>query len=70
MDPSIPGQNLALVDGPDSYSGLYVALRSFADRAALCHGSVPEDVLSAAKKLGVADPVLVFVPEKGMIHIY
>ena len=69
MDSFVPGQNLALVVGAEAYSGHYVALRSFADRSAVCYGSIPADVLKDAENLGVAEPVLVFVPEKGMIYI-
>ena len=63
-------EQYALVNNADQYSGQYVAVRSFADRTVISHGAEPLAVLTEAKEKGVADPVLIFVPEQNMIHIY
>lgn len=63
-------EQYALVNHSDQYSGQYVAVTSFADRTVVSHGTQPVEVLNEAKKKGVADPVLIFVPEQDMIHIY
>jgi hypothetical protein len=60
----------ALVNNGDQYSGQYVAVKSFSDRTVVSHGAEPVAVLSEAKEKGVTDPVLIFVPEQNMIHIY
>lgn len=61
---------LVLVNNGDLYSGQYVAVRSFSDRNVVCHGTQPVDVIKEAKEKGVGDPVLLFIPEKDMVHIY
>ena len=63
-------EQYALVNHGDQYSGQYVAVKSFADRTVVSHGLQPVEVLNDAKKQGIADPVLIFVPEQNMIHIY
>lgn len=62
---------LALIknDG-EQYSGQYVAVKSFSDREVISHGKQPADVLKEANEKGYSDPVLLFIPEKGMVHIY
>jgi hypothetical protein len=59
-----------LVKNGKKYSGKYVATRSFKDKNVLCAGTDPVKVIQEAKKRGAQDPVLVYVPKKGMIHIY
>jgi hypothetical protein len=59
-----------LVKNSERYSGKYVATRSFKDKTAVCSGSDPAKVLTEAKGKGVKDPVVFFVPEKDMVHIY
>jgi len=63
-------EQYALVNNGDQYSGQYVAVKSFADRTVVSHGSQPVEVLNEAKEKGIVDPVLIFVPEQNMIHIY
>ncbi|MEI9475192.1 MAG: DUF5678 domain-containing protein [Deltaproteobacteria bacterium] len=52
------------------YGGKYVATRSFKNRSVVCAGTDPIKVVAEAKKRGVQEPVLIYIPEKGTIHIY
>lgn len=52
------------------YKGSYVALRSFKDNHVVASGMQPEDVIEQAERLGCKMPVIVFVPEKEMTHVY
>ena len=61
---------LMLVNNGDKYSGQYVAVKSFSDRSVVSYGTQPVEVLKEAKDKGFAEPVLLFIPEKGMVHIY
>lgn len=47
-----------------------VALRSFKDRQVIAHGNKLEAVLARARKAGVDDPVVVYVPRMGQNTIY
>ncbi len=60
----------ALVNNADLYSGKYVAVRSFTDREVISHGEIPLDVVTEAKEKGCKEPVLLFIPEKGMLNVY
>lgn len=59
-----------LFENPELYAGQYVALRSFSDRSVVTAAKTPQEVVAQAKEKGVPEPVLVFVPEKGMLNIY
>ena len=59
-----------LVKDWEKYSCKYVATRSFKDNDVVCAGTDPVKVIQEAKKKGAQDPVLIYVPEKGMTHIY
>jgi hypothetical protein len=58
-----------LKDGK-KYGGKYVATRSFKNKKILCAGTDPVKVVEKAKKMGAKDPVLIFVPKEGVVHIY
>ena len=62
-------ETMLIKDG-DKYGGKYVATRSFKDKTVLCAGTNPVEVVKEAKKMGAKDPVLLYIPKKGMIHIY
>ena len=47
-----------------------VALRSFSDRRVVAHGHKIETVVAKARRAGVADPVVVFVPKSDQNTIY
>ncbi len=59
-----------LVKDGRKYSGKYVATKSFKDKKILCAGTNPVKVVQEAKRLGAKDPVLIFVPKEGIVHIY
>lgn len=54
----------------DKYNGQYVAMKSFDDHTIVGFGKDPETALKKAASKGVKDPVLLYVPEKEMAHIY
>jgi hypothetical protein len=54
----------------DRYNGRYVAMKSFTDSAIVGSGEDPETALKEAAEKGFKDPVLVYIPEKEMVHIY
>lgn len=64
-----PDSNLLIANG-NEYSGMYVALRSFTDKNVVVSGSDPKDVYDRAILNGIADPVVFFVPQSDMVHIY
>ncbi len=61
--------NVLVKDG-NKYNGKYVAMKSFKDNEVISSGFKPSTVLEKARKLGVDNPVLMFVPKKDMVHIY
>lgn len=61
--------NIMIIDS-DKYSGQYVATKSFQDKTVVCSGSNPVAVSSDAKRKGIEEPVVFYVPEKDMVHIY
>lgn len=60
---------ILITDG-EKYSGQYVATRSFKDRKVVTYGSNPSKVFNKARKKGVKEPVVFFVPKKGIVQIY
>ena len=61
---------ICLLDNAENYSGEYVVVRSFTDREVISRGGNPLEVLSEARRLGVDEPVVFYVPEKDVIQIY
>ena len=59
-----------IVKNGEKYTGKYVATKSFDDKRVMCSGTDPVKVFKEAKKKGAKNPVLVYVFEKGMTHIY
>jgi len=62
-------ESVLLKDG-EKYGGQYVATKSFKDRKVVSHGSDPSRVLNEAKGKGIKEPVVFYVPKKGMVQIY
>lgn len=62
--------DVVLVNNCEQYSGQYVATKSFLDKDVIAHGSNPSKVLQAAKKLGIKLPVVFYIPENDVVHIY
>jgi len=54
----------------DEFNGRYVAMKSFEDNTIVGVGDDPEKALKDAERKGVKNPVLLYVPEKDIVHIY
>jgi Family of unknown function (DUF5678) len=54
----------------DKYNGKYVALKSHEDSTVISSSDSPTQVLETARKLGVENPVIVYVPSAESVHIY
>lgn len=54
----------------DEYNGCYVAMRSFEDHTIIGVGDDPETAMKDALSKGYQDPVLLYIPEKDVVHIY
>ena len=54
----------------NEYDGRYVAMKSFEDHTIVGVGDNPETALKDAVSKGYKDPVLLYVPEKDIVHIY
>ncbi len=62
--------NIHVVKNSEKYSGKYVAVKSFSDRDVISFGEEPVKVVESAKDKGFEEPVLIFIPEKGMLNVY
>ena len=58
-----------LVKG-SNHSGKFVAMESFKTHNVVGEGASPQEALEKASKKGFRDPVITFVPIKGMVQIY
>jgi hypothetical protein len=59
-----------LVNNGDKYGGMYVATKTFGDKDVVSYGDSPSEVKDKASKKGILDPVIFYVPKKGMVSIY
>ena len=59
-----------LVLDADKYPGKYVATRSFRNKKVISFGTDPLKVYEKAKKLGVKEPVIIYIPKKDEVLIY
>ena len=59
-----------LVKDAAKYSGLFVATPSFTSKDVISSGKDVKSVLEEAKSKGADDPVVFYIPEKDMVHIY
>ena len=62
--------NRVLLKDSEKYGGKYVATKSFKDRKVVSYGSEPVKVFNEAKEKGVKEPVVFYVPKKGMVQIF
>jgi hypothetical protein len=62
--------NNILVKDAELYDGKYVATKSVVDKEVVCSGDDPVTVYNEAKKSGFDDPVVFYVPERNLVHIY
>ncbi len=60
----------SLVRNARKYEGEYVTTCSFNDNKVISHGIDPVKVVEEAKRKGIENPVIIFVPEKNMAHAY
>jgi len=54
----------------NEYNGRYVAMISFDDNTIVGVGDDPEKALKDAEAKGFKNPVLLYIPEEDVIHIY
>lgn len=54
----------------NEYNGLYVAMKNFDDNTIVGVGDDPEKALKDAETKGFKDPVLLYIPEEDVVHIY
>lgn len=52
------------------FAGKYVAKKSFADVDVISAADTPKAAHEEAMKMGVKEPVIFYVPQEGMVHIY
>ena len=52
------------------YDGKYVTIKSIDDPTVVGFGETPEEALNKAKEQGIADPFLLYIPDKDLVHIY
>jgi len=52
------------------YSGKYVIIKDYGNPVVVAYGKNPEKVYRVAIRKKCADPILIFVPTKNMVHIY
>jgi hypothetical protein len=52
------------------YDGKYVALKSFDKQVVIGKGSTPQEAYDKAISKGYSNPVITFIPAKGMVQIY
>ncbi len=58
-----------LINSSD-YNGKYVAMKDFNDHTVVADGINPQEAYEKAAKKGLKNPVITFVPLKGMVQIY
>lgn len=54
----------------DQFNGQYVALKSPNDASIIASGTTPTDALEEARKKGIQDPIIIYVPTEESVHIY
>jgi hypothetical protein len=54
----------------DKYNGQYVAMKSIDDNTIVGSGETPSKALEEARKKGIQNPFLLYVPDKDVINIY
>jgi len=54
----------------EEFNGRYVAMKSFDDNTIVGVGDDPAKALREAEEKGFKDPILLYIPEKDLVHIY
>jgi len=52
------------------YNGKYIAIMSAEDHTLVGVGDIPADALNKARKKGVKNPFILYIPDKNSVHIY
>lgn len=53
-----------------SFNGKFVAFKNFNDHSIIGEGDTPQQALEKAAERGFINPVITFIPIKGMVQIY
>ncbi|MFA6548302.1 MAG: DUF5678 domain-containing protein [Candidatus Margulisiibacteriota bacterium] len=53
-----------------AFDGKFVAMKDFDDNTVVSEGFSLQEAHDNAQKKGIKDPVIVFVPQSGMVQIY
>ncbi len=59
-----------LIEDGEKYGGQYVTIKSFKEKEVISYGNDPVVVYNEAKKMGINEPVLFYVPKKNILQIY
>lgn len=70
MGPHSLGKMKPIVKNAAKYAGKYVTTKSFASRDVVTFGSSIIDVYERAKAKGIAEPVVIYIPDPNIPHIY
>lgn len=54
----------------DEFNGRYVAMKSVDDNTIVGVGDDPEKALREAEEKGFKNPILLYIAEKDLVHIY
>lgn len=54
----------------DKYDGKYVAMINAEDNTIVGAGNTPKEALDGARKKGIQNPFLLYIPSKDLVHIY
>ena len=54
----------------DEFNGRYVAMKNFDDNTIVGVGDDPEKALKDAESKGYKNPLLLYIPERDIVHIY
>ncbi len=54
----------------EEFNGRYVAMKNFDDSTIVGVGDDPENALKDAESKGYKNPVLLYIPDKDLVHIY
>lgn len=55
---------------PQAYAGEYIACRSWGCKKIVAHSKDPAKAYEDACRAGVKEPVLMFIRDPNMVHIY
>jgi len=59
-----------MINNGEKYCGRYVATKSFKHKTVVAWGKSFASAHSKAKKKGIKNPVVFYIPQKNMVHIY